>query len=67
MDYIVTFVDESELPAAQDWALACQRDVAMLFIKRNRVTEQVLERAWSGYASLANQRLKREHGLPASF
>ena len=63
MQYAVMFVEDHELPAGHDWALARQGDMTMLFAKESRVSERMLERAWVAANLLANQRLEREHGL----
>ena len=64
MHYAVMFVDNADLPAGHDWAIARQRETTMLFIKRAAVDcPRRWERVWRGANLLANQRLEREHGL----
>jgi hypothetical protein len=67
MQYAVMFVEDHELPPGHDWALARQGETTMLFAKESKVSERMLERAWRGANLLANQRLKREHGIPATL
>ena len=67
MQYAVLFVQEDELPPGHSWVLARQGETTMLFIKESQVTERMLERAWEGANLLANQRLKREHGLTSAL
>lgn len=51
--YRITFVDEDGLPADQDFAfLECDGDVWLAF-KRTKLTEPVLEDAWTAYRKTA--------------
>lgn len=52
--HAVKFINDDQLPPDQDWALLeCDGDT-FVFIKRSRVTECVLEDAWSAYRQRAN-------------
>lgn len=64
MQYEVRYVHPNALPALQDWAIARQGDMTVLFVKRGRMTPHLLQRAWRGGDLLADERLQREHGLP---
>ena len=67
MHYAVMFVEDHELPPEHDWVIARQGDTTMLFAREAKISEQMLERAWVGANLLANQRLKREHGITSAL
>jgi hypothetical protein len=67
MQYEVRFVDPDALPDSHDWAMAQQGEAMVLFVKRDRVTPYLLEKAWLGANLLANQRHQRTHGVSVSL
>ena len=54
MRHAIRFVEDDELPADHDWMLIQTPLAYYFFVKRSRVTQEVLEAGWAAYVELAS-------------
>jgi hypothetical protein len=47
--YQVRFIDDDALPTETDWAIVSRGNVSQFFVKRSRVTPDVLAEAWAAW------------------
>jgi hypothetical protein len=57
---IIHFIEDHELPRGQSWALIQTTDSYHFFVKRSKVTQDVLEEGWIAYEGLAWRRGQRD-------
>jgi hypothetical protein len=58
MDYRVEFVEDDELPEAQDWVVGMTPVGWVAIFKRSRITAAVLEEAWAAYRRMSGLELQ---------
>lgn len=54
MRHQIRFIDDDELPDGHDWMLVREEDHYYFFVKRSRVTQEVLMEGWAAYVELAS-------------
>lgn len=55
MKYQVVFVEDHELPAAHDWVLVKAARVFYAFLRKSRVTAEVLAEAWAAFVRFVSE------------
>jgi hypothetical protein len=56
---VIRFIEDDELPVGHDWLLVRHPNAYMFFVKRSKVTREVLEAGWAEYERMAGERRMR--------
>jgi hypothetical protein len=55
VEHFIRFIEDDRLPPTRDWMLIRTPDAYYFFVKRSKVSQDVLEQGWAAYVDLASK------------